>query len=103
MKPVIDKVEQLLNQTDLKVVVLTGHMDLIVDTPGTINWVEKLKWKNATAWNNARRVPLVVNNIIEGYSKSQGNFALYWVDRAGHMVPKDNPNGMAQILKDFAN
>ncbi|XP_029055382.1 retinoid-inducible serine carboxypeptidase-like isoform X2 [Osmia bicornis bicornis] len=103
MKPVIDKVEQLLNQTDLKVVVLTGHMDLIVDTPGTINWVEKLKWKNVTAWNNARRVPLVVNNIIEGYSKSQGNFALYWVNRAGHMVPKDNPNGMAQILKDFAN
>lgn len=27
-------VEQLLNETDVKVVVLSGQLDLIVDTPG---------------------------------------------------------------------
>ncbi|KZC04812.1 Retinoid-inducible serine carboxypeptidase [Dufourea novaeangliae] len=99
MKPVIDKVELLLNQTDLKVVVLTGHLDLIVDTPGTVLWVEKMKWKDADAWTKAARTPLAVGNVIEGYAKSYRNFAMYWVNRAGHMVPKDNPAGMEEILK----
>ena len=99
MKPAIDKVELLLNQTDLKVVVLTGQLDLIVDTPGTLQWVEKMKWKNAATWLNSSRLPLTSNGVIEGYVKSYSNFSMYWINRAGHMVPKDNPAAMAQILK----
>ena len=99
MKPAIDKVELLLNQTDLKVVVLTGQLDLIVDTPGTLQWVEKMKWKNAAAWLNSTRLPLTSNGVVEGFVKSYSNFTMYWVNRAGHMVPKDNPAAMAQILK----
>ncbi|XP_076650148.1 retinoid-inducible serine carboxypeptidase [Halictus rubicundus] len=102
MKPVIDKVELLLNQTDLKVVVLTGQLDLIVDTPGTLIWVEKMKWKDSTWWMKSKRQPLTSQGVIEGYVKSYKNFAFYWVNRAGHMVPKDNPAAMAQILKNFA-
>ncbi|XP_033340669.2 retinoid-inducible serine carboxypeptidase [Megalopta genalis] len=103
MKPVVDKVELLLNQTNLKVDVITGQLDLIVDTPGTVNWVENMKWKYSNIWLKARRQPLVVQDVIEGYVKSYGNLAMYWVNRAGHMVPKDNPAAMAQILKRFAN
>ncbi|XP_003484729.1 retinoid-inducible serine carboxypeptidase-like [Bombus impatiens] len=101
MKPVIHIVESLLNETKLKVVVISGHMDLIVDTPGTLRWVEKMQWKDANSWHRSDRAPLVVENIIEGYVKSYGNFSMYWVNRAGHMVPKDNPAAMAWILKDF--
>lgn len=103
MKPVINIVESLLNETSLKVAVISGHMDLIVDTPGTLRWVEKMKWKDAVAWRKKDRVPLVANNVIEGYRKSYGNFSMYWVNRAGHMVPKDNPAAMAEILKEFAS
>ncbi|XP_060832676.1 retinoid-inducible serine carboxypeptidase-like [Bombus pascuorum] len=101
MKPVIHIVESLLNETKLKVVVISGHMDLIVDTPGTLRWVEKMQWKDANSWHRADRAPLVVENITEGYVKSYGNFSMYWVNRAGHMVPKDNPAAMAWILKEF--
>lgn len=31
--------EELLNKTDLKVAVITGHMDLIVDTPGIFYFI----------------------------------------------------------------
>ncbi|CAK9829031.1 Retinoid-inducible serine carboxypeptidase [Anthophora retusa] len=103
MKPVINIVEALLNETNLKVVVLTGHMDLIVDTPGTLVWVEKMKWKGAASWRDSVRAPLVVKDNIEGYVKSHGNFAMYWVDRAGHMVPKDNPTAMSKILDEFTS
>ncbi|KAL2743407.1 retinoid-inducible serine carboxypeptidase-like [Vespula maculifrons] len=111
MKPVVDKVELLLNETDLNVFVYTGHMDLIVDTPGmnliytsficTVLWVETLKWKSSNYWANSNRHSLVSDNIIEGYSKRYNNFGMYWVNRAGHMVPKDNPAAMAIILKDL--
>ncbi|XP_076763044.1 retinoid-inducible serine carboxypeptidase [Xylocopa sonorina] len=103
MKPVVDIVESLLNETSLKVAVISGQLDLIVDTPGTLHWVEKMKWKNAASWQKSSRLPLVVKNTIEGYVKSYKNFAMYWVNRAGHMVPKDNPAAMAHILNEFAN
>ncbi|XP_071634686.1 retinoid-inducible serine carboxypeptidase isoform X1 [Temnothorax longispinosus] len=103
MKPVINIVEMLLNETKLNVFVYTGHMDLIVDTPGTLLWVEKLKWKNADTWKNSARRPLVVENIVEGYFKAQDNFRMYWVNRAGHMVPKDNPAAQEIILRDLTS
>ncbi|KMQ92843.1 retinoid-inducible serine carboxypeptidase, partial [Lasius niger] len=81
-----DGVELLLNETNLNVFVYNGQMDLIVDTPGTLLWVEKLKWKEADIWKNVSiREPLVVEDIVEGYYKAQANFAMYWVNRAGHM------------------
>ncbi|RLU26384.1 hypothetical protein DMN91_000178 [Ooceraea biroi] len=101
MKPVIHTVELLLNETNLDVFVYTGHMDLIVDTPGTLLWVEKLKWKGANTWKNSARYPLFAEGFVEGYSKAQDNFRMYWVNRAGHMVPRDNPAAMEKILQDF--
>ncbi|XP_033223608.1 retinoid-inducible serine carboxypeptidase-like [Belonocnema kinseyi] len=103
MKPVIDTVELLLNETDINVFVYNGQLDLIVDTPGTLLWVEKLKWKNDFNWKRASRKPVVVNNIIEGYVKASGNFKMYWINRAGHMVPTDNPAGTAAMLKDLTS
>ncbi|XP_070529256.1 retinoid-inducible serine carboxypeptidase isoform X2 [Cardiocondyla obscurior] len=103
MKPVIHIVESLLNETSLTVFVYTGHLDLIVDTPGTLLWVEKLKWKSANTWKNSVRRPLVAEDIVEGYFKAQDNFRMYWVNRAGHMVPRDNPAAQEIILRDLTS
>ncbi|XP_014206050.1 retinoid-inducible serine carboxypeptidase-like [Copidosoma floridanum] len=99
MKPVTHIVDRLLEETDLKVCVYTGHLDLIVDTPGTLLWVEKLKWNNIDDWKKSIRSPLTVNNIIEGYIKKYNNFSFIWVSRSGHMVPSDNPAATSAILK----
>jgi serine carboxypeptidase 1 len=40
MKPVIQIVEKLLNETSVEVVVYTGQLDLICSTPATIKWVK---------------------------------------------------------------
>ncbi|XP_036328275.1 retinoid-inducible serine carboxypeptidase-like isoform X4 [Rhagoletis pomonella] len=103
MKPVIHIVEQLLNSTDLKVGVLSGHLDLICATPGTVNWIEKMQWNNKSDYEAAPRVGINVDHILEGYEKSAGNFTMFWVNRAGHMVPADNPAGMSYILRKFTN
>lgn len=101
MKPVTNIVERLLDETDLKVFVYTGQLDLIVDTPGTLKWVENLKWKNAEKWYTSKRLPVIVDDIVEGYVKSFDKFSFYWVKRAGHMVPVDNPIATEVIIKDL--
>ncbi|CAL1686272.1 unnamed protein product [Lasius platythorax] len=104
MKPVTNIVELLLDETNLKVFVYNGHLDLIVDISGTVNWVDNLRWKDADKWKNVTiREPLVVEDIVEGYYKIQDNFAMFWVNRAGHMVPRDNPAAMERILHNLTN
>ncbi|XP_066592767.1 probable cytochrome P450 305a1 [Prorops nasuta] len=101
MKPVVHVVERLLNETNIGVYVYNGQLDLIVDTPGTLEWVEKLKWSGSSAWLSSPRNAVVANNVIEGYVKAYGNLKMYWINRAGHMVPADNPTAMAKILQDI--
>ncbi|XP_058799507.1 uncharacterized protein LOC131668992 [Phymastichus coffea] len=101
MKPVVHQVEQLLNETSLKVYVLTGQLDFIINTPGTLKWIDKMKWKHTHQWLKTPRAPLVIDNVVEGYSKAYDRFKLFWVNRAGHMIPVDNPVAMRSILQDL--
>uniref|UniRef100_A0A1L8EFY1 Retinoid-inducible serine carboxypeptidase n=1 Tax=Haematobia irritans TaxID=7368 RepID=A0A1L8EFY1_HAEIR len=99
MKPVIHVVNELLDKTDLNVAVFSGQLDLICATAGTVNWVEKMRWSYRDEYLQAPRVPISVDRILEGYEKSAGKFTMFWINRAGHMVPADNPAGMSHILK----
>ncbi|XP_055856949.1 retinoid-inducible serine carboxypeptidase-like [Episyrphus balteatus] len=101
MKPVVDIVETLLNSTSLEVSVFSGQLDLICATPGAVNWINGMKWNNKSAYESAPRVGIVVDRVLEGYQKEAGKFAMFWVDRAGHMVPNDNPRAMDYILKKY--
>ncbi|XP_044735318.1 retinoid-inducible serine carboxypeptidase-like [Chrysoperla carnea] len=103
MKPVIHIVEEVLNTTSIKVQVVSGQLDLIVDTPGTYKWVMDMHFKDKRNWLNAKRKPLLANRYIEGYVKKYGTFEFYWVSRSGHMVPADNPYAMAKILENLTN
>lgn len=76
---------------------------MIVATPGTINWVDRLRWKGLDGYNAAKRNGVGVDNILEGYQKKYDNFSVYWVNRSGHMVPADNPAAMSYILRAVTN
>lgn len=99
MKPAMDVIELLLNNTSVDVVVITGQLDLIVATPGNVVWVEKLKWNGRNDYMNAPRTGVGAKGILEGYQKSYGKLSVYWALRAGHMVPADNPELMDYILQ----
>ncbi|XP_067003352.2 retinoid-inducible serine carboxypeptidase [Anabrus simplex] len=103
MKPVTQIVERLLNETSLNVVVYSGQLDLIVDTPGSLSWVQKLQWPGAEGWRNAAHEPLSVNGMLEGYVKSNLNLSFYWIARAGHMVPSDNPYAALELLRQVTH
>lgn len=79
MKPVVSVVEELLSNTTVKVVVYSGQLDLICATPGTVQWVNNMKWDGSIGYKNAPRDGIGVNNVLEGYSRVYGNFGMYWV------------------------
>ncbi|XP_058827051.1 retinoid-inducible serine carboxypeptidase-like [Topomyia yanbarensis] len=99
MKSAILSVELLLNRTNIDIIIYTGQLDLIVCTPGTVRWVEKLRWPGHSGYISAPRMGIGSSGILEGYTKSYGKLSMYWVNRAGHMVPVDNPMTMRYILK----
>ncbi|CAG2114693.1 unnamed protein product [Medioppia subpectinata] len=93
MRDVVSDVDYLLANTDLKVVVYTGQLDLIVDTLGTLNWVHSLQWPDLKNFEIANR-----EEMSGGYFKTYKNFSLYWIIKAGHMVPTDAGNTALAML-----
>ncbi|XP_055707384.1 retinoid-inducible serine carboxypeptidase-like [Phlebotomus papatasi] len=103
LKPATDAVERLLNKTDVNVAVVNGQLDLIVATPGTLRWVERLHWPGKQNFLSSERKAIVVNEIHEGYARKYSSLSFYWVLRAGHMIPKDNPGAMSHILRSVTS
>lgn len=92
-------VEKLLNETSIEVNIITGQLDLIVATPGTVDWIQKVRWPGASGFADSERKVIGVNHVLEGYYKRHNQLSLYWINRAGHMVPADNPGAMDWILQ----
>ena len=46
MKPEINRVEYLLNK-NIPILIYNGQMDLIVSTPGTMRWVDRIFFAQA--------------------------------------------------------
>ncbi|CAH0551590.1 unnamed protein product [Brassicogethes aeneus] len=100
IKPVTKKIEVLLNNTDIKIIVYNGVLDFLVNTAGTRLWMNNLKWKHKDEWRELRQTPFEVEqDVAEGYYKKYGNLILYVIFRAGHSVPVDNMPAFRQILK----
>ena len=80
---------------------ISGQLDLICATPGTVKWVNNMKWNGAKNYQESPRDAVGVNGIIEAYSRREDNFSFWTILRSGHMVPFDNPVAMSHILKEF--
>jgi len=101
MRPVVDTVDELL-AAGTKVIVYNGQLDLICDTPGTEAWVNTLKWSGLSSWKKAPRLPMYPDSstsLTGAFVKSYENFSFYYIMRAGHMVPADQPDMAYVFLK----
>ncbi|KRT84341.1 Peptidase, partial [Oryctes borbonicus] len=52
MRSVTDRIEYLLNDTDIKIIVYNGIFDFIVNTSGTLSWLDRLDWFGAPLWHD---------------------------------------------------
>ncbi|KAI3722080.1 hypothetical protein L2E82_33106 [Cichorium intybus] len=92
MNPRINEVDELL-KAGVNVTVYSGQLDLICSNKGTEAWVEKLKWDGLQTFLSMDRTPLYCGDdkITKGFTKSYKNLYFYWILKAGHFVPTDQP------------
>ncbi|KAJ1397777.1 Peptidase S10, serine carboxypeptidase [Sesbania bispinosa] len=92
MKPRIDEIDQLLAK-GVNVTVYNGQLDVICATKGTEAWVRKLKWEGLQNFLAEDRTPLYCkgDRRTKGFVRSYKNLRFYWILRAGHFVPVDQP------------
>ncbi|WCJ41646.1 serine carboxypeptidase-like 51 [Euphorbia peplus] len=92
MKPRISEVDQLLDK-GVNVTVYSGQLDVICATKGTEAWIQKLKWDGLGEFMKLERIPLYceVDKVTRGFTKSYKNLHFYWILKAGHFVPVDQP------------
>ncbi|KAK9061579.1 hypothetical protein SSX86_018761 [Deinandra increscens subsp. villosa] len=102
MTPRINEVDQLLN-AGVHVTVYNGQTDLICSTKGAEAWVEKLKWKGLTTFLDMDRTPMYCgdNKETKAFKKSYKNFHFYWILKAGHFVPVDQPCVSLDMVGDI--
>lgn len=90
MKNEINIVEELLYR-GVPVLIYNGQDDLIVQTPGTMKWVDRIFFSQAEEFRKKLFTPWKINNKVVGAMKSAGLLEFRIVNNAGHLVPMDRP------------
>lgn len=92
MRDGIQQVSEIL-AAGYDVNIYTGQVDLIVDVVCMNSWVSKLNWPGLQAFfqspRNAMQLPNDPN--AGGFVQSYENLRIFNINKAGHMVPLDNP------------
>ena len=101
MKPVTKEVSQLLD-SDVLVVVYQGQLDMICDTAGAELWLRKLTWPGMSLYFNTGRKPLYLlgdkSKNTAAFLKEYANLKMYYIMKAGHMVPSDQGEMALQMV-----
>jgi serine carboxypeptidase 1 len=91
----VEKVDYLLNK-GIKVYVLSGQVDLIVDSLCIERWMQTLQWPGLTAFNSAPRQaisldPNAADYHVDLYIQQYSNLNFVSVTNSGHMLPLYTP------------
>ena len=102
MMPYVDRVEYLL-ENNVPVLIYNGQNDLIVETPGTMRWVEQIFYNHTETYKSTLFSPWKVDGKVAGSMKKAGNLEFKIVNNAGHMVPMDQGYNSLAMVKEFVN
>ncbi|XP_034242408.1 retinoid-inducible serine carboxypeptidase-like [Thrips palmi] len=99
VQPATGTVEQLLRRTNLSVTVYAGQRDVFTNIPGTMAWVESLRWPLADTFRAAPKTRLSVDGEVAGSVKQAGTLTAIRVYRSGHVIALDYPAAALAILR----
>jgi carboxypeptidase C (cathepsin A) len=102
MKPEMNRVEYLLNKK-VPILIYNGQDDLIVETPGTMRWVDRIYHSAAQEFRDKLFTSWVINGKVVGAYKAAGLLELRIVFNAGHMVPMDRPEEALNLVTSFVD
>ncbi|CAJ0582651.1 unnamed protein product, partial [Mesorhabditis spiculigera] len=101
MVPNYDTVDNLL-KGNINVIVYNGNLDLICDTLGTEQWVNRLTWNGLNGYQTATKQSFGTKSFpLAGYVKKYQNFQFWYILRAGHMVAHDTEETAIYMLNQI--
>ena len=103
MQSIVGKVAMIAN-SNYKILIYNGLLDVIIPSSITMNWINKFEWKYADQLRNAERMIWKVeedDQEVAGYLKRAHSFFLAWVRNAGHSVPCDQPRAAFDLIDRF--
>lgn len=99
MRPVVDVVDAALAANKFDVIVYEGQVDLICGTMGAEAWMQKLTWQGMPGFYSAAKPAFYAGGDTvdpAGFSITSGPLSMYYVLKAGHMVPQVRQEIMAR-------
>ena len=103
MQSIVGKLAVIAN-SDYKILIYNGLLDVIVASSRTMNWIDELQWKYADELRTAPRKIWKVKDDdkeIAGYIKQARSFFVATVRNAGHMVPFNQPRATFDLIDRF--
>uniref|UniRef100_A0A146LL77 Carboxypeptidase n=1 Tax=Lygus hesperus TaxID=30085 RepID=A0A146LL77_LYGHE len=97
--PVTPWVEQLLSHC--RILYYNGKIDNLIDYKSTEKFVNTLKWSGSEEFRTAKMTNWTVQGENAGNFKTGGNLTLVQVNKAGHMVPEDQPKWAFEMINKF--
>ncbi|OJJ01953.1 hypothetical protein ASPVEDRAFT_83474 [Aspergillus versicolor CBS 583.65] len=113
--PVTRELSWILDSTDIRVLVINGNNDIIINTPGQMRMLDELPWKEQAVYRSLgyenwyfKDGELTSGHDGAGYGVRQGGFwkgtarlAFYAVDEAGHFSPSHQPEAIGAVLRSW--
>lgn len=62
------------------------YMNPYIAFIGQLEWINNLNWTGQQNFLSQPRSVLLVNDLIEGYSRVSDRLQFYWINVAGHWV-----------------
>ncbi len=104
MTNLMPQVGEMLDKTDIEVLVYSGDKDWICNWRGGEAWTAATKWDNKKEFNAAEYESWSVDGTPAGEMRQYGNLHFLRVYEAGHMVPMDQPqHALAMIQRLITN
>ncbi len=88
---------------NIKVLIYNGQDDVVVNTPGVLQYLNSLNWEGTLNWKRTRKTIWTIHGENAGWVKNSGNLWFALINHAGHMVPSDQPERAFSLLGHFIN
>lgn len=73
-------------------VIQHGLLDYVLIANGTLLGIQNTTWHGAQGFQNAPKMPLVVDGKTAGIYHTERNLTFAYVADSGHMIPQDKPS-----------
>ncbi|KAF3923560.1 hypothetical protein ABW20_dc0105045 [Dactylellina cionopaga] len=105
--PMLDRMTKILEETDIRVLIYNGNSDWIINTPGTLEWMNILRWSGNGEFRAKDLQPWEYEDSGKkrkgGMMKQAkgGNLSFASIDKAGHLAPYDQPAALEALVKSW--